>query len=331
MKHILHVNDVAYVGTALAKEQNRRGDQAEVVGLSALGANLPSLLKVVTIPSRLGSTMRIRREIARTAPDIVHVHYVTSALWFLGIKPKLVVHAHGSDVRLSSSAIVRRSLNRWITRHASLVLYSTPDLRPYMQLYSKCAHFLPNPIDVDFFSPTGKLAPRDILLFASLSRIKGADIALVALQQIHQRYPQLKITVIDSGELAKTLTKDMPFELITPQPHKEIPNLINAHKIIVGQFGLGALGVSELEAMSCAKPTICFFEHDAAYPTPPPVLNARTPSQIVKAISLLLNDDSYRAWIGTKSRQWVVNTHSAQFVCRELDNLYEELYLEGQR
>ena len=91
-----------------------------------------------------------------------------------------------------------------------------------------------------------------------------------------------------------------------------MPEIINAFDIILGQFEIGSLGVSELESMACSKPVVSWVDqvrYSQWYTEPPPILSAREPDTVVEAVSALLQDRAYREKLGSQARAWVLKHH----------------------
>ena len=322
---IFHINNVASVASTLAEEQTKLGHSVSLEVLTSPAANRSMGIKLILSPLRIISAIKLRHRIHAENTDIVHVHYMSSALWFIGIKAKLVVHAHGTDVRSDNKISINFWVNKLVCKFADLVFYSTPDLEPYIKQFTENGYFIPNPINVSRFSPEYRKPTGKILLLSALTKIKGADISLSALKVIQDQYPNITISTIKSGSLMAT-AKAYGFEMIDPVSRQNIANLINNHDIVIGQFKLGAFGVSELEAMACAKPVICYFIYPKFYSAPPPILNAHKSEDIVNQIEKCLNNSDRLILIGKSSREWVLKFHTVSIIVSQINGHYSQMF-----
>lgn len=330
---ILHVNDIASVASTLAAAQRRAGHEVKVEQIIPAQGRGRWLDKLRTLGARAGAAWRVRRTIALWKPDVVHLHYATSALWFVGIRAPRLVHAHGSDIRLPRSDQLRRALIRIGLSGTAALLYSTPDLEPYARALRPDAVFLPNPVDVAAFANepvdiAGKRAEDDVrvLWFAVPTAVKGAEHAVAALRILAQRFPHWRLTVLRSPALAGFLPEphEPALQVIDPVPPSHVPELLARHDLVLGQFFLGAMGTAELQAMTSARPVVCHFVFDAAYPEPAPLLLANSCDSIVEAVRawFALDAPARRAWL-QRARAWVADHHDASMVAAQLQSVYD--------
>jgi glycosyltransferase involved in cell wall biosynthesis len=286
------------------------------------GGLYPLPIKILLFPDRFFEWLMVNRRIEQSKFDIVHIHY--GYLGWLGIigHYPYYLHYHGYDARIDLSHRIRRVWSLPSLKQAVKVFYSTPDLAESLKTFRSDAIFLPNPIRTDLFTPrtdcsTGKCLK--ILLFSNLDDVvKGTDIAMRALSLFHDRYPEIKISAIAMGsDMPKY--KNIPWiEFLEPMQYSMIPGLIREFDVILGQFTIGSLGMSELEGMACAKPVVCAFDYPDWYPEPPPVLSAHQPEQITEHLYFLVEDDALRLDIGQRSRVWVQKYHDYMKVTQKL-------------
>lgn len=319
---VLHINDIAYVGSSLLKEQWKTCPDFELVEMPKPLAEYSLPFKVLGVFERWSFASKIKIKIKREGFNLVHIHFVSSSLWFLSMNIPIVVHAHGSDVRISRYNFVRRLLNFIILYRADYIFYSTPDLKRYFSMWQRKTSFIPNPIDYKLFDLKPEVpAEKDILLYASLSEIKGARVAVAALNKIKDRLPDLKISVFSFGDLLESLDISR-FEKIERTPRERLPEIIRNYKVLLGQFKVGAVGMSDLEAISCGKPLITFFEFNEVYEEAIPILNAKSEEDICSGIQQVLNNlDIFNAKAAT-FHDWVSKYHSIERVVEKVNELY---------
>lgn len=319
---VLQINDIAYVGSSLLREQIKTYPKFELVEMPKPLADYPLPLKIFGVFERWSYARVIKKKIRMEGFNIVHIHFVSSSLWFLNIKLPLIVHAHGSDVRVSRYNFIRRLLNFVILWRADYIFYSTPDLKKYFKHWNEKATFIPNPIDYHLFSTSETVKPtRDILLHSTLSEIKGAGLAVKALNKIKSKRPDLKISIFAFGDMIEKLNISK-FEKIQKTPREQLPAIIHDHKVILGQFKVGAVGMSDLEAISCGKPLITFFEYGEVYEEPIPILNAKNEEEIFSGIEAVLdNVESFQAK-ANQYHKWVEKYHSIEKVVQKIEGFY---------
>jgi len=107
-------------------------------------------------------------------------------------------------------------------------------------------------------------------------------------------------------------------------PYEEMPELLAGYDAVIGQFKLGILSMSELEAMACGKPVVSFFDYPQVYDEPPPVFSTRDPREGAEMLANLLQDERARREAGEKSRAWVEEHHGHVEIARLVERHYRE-------
>ncbi len=324
--HILHVNDIANVGATLVDGLAALGHQAELRRLRLVAGQRSTAVKLLAAPLRLQELGAVNHQVRRGRYDIVHIHF--AYLGWLGILGRYpyILHCHGSDVRRDLHDPLRRWPILQSLKRARRVLVSTPDLLDIVQPFRPDAHFLPNPIHTENFQPDPlKESHRArILLISRLDSIKGIDIAFQAIAHLHAAAPDIEVTAIAAGPEYPRYAHVAGVRFIPPVAYAEMPALLNAHDIIVGQFAFGVLGMSELESLACGKPVICHSAYAEVYPDPPPVFASRDPAAIAGQILTWVAHPAAMAEIGAQGRAWAIKYHDYLSVSRQLETLYAE-------
>jgi glycosyltransferase involved in cell wall biosynthesis len=330
---ILHVNDLNQVASTYASALEEHGHSVSIYRPSLAGAGAPLPLKLAAVPWRLLDLRRVIGRLNTEHFDILHVHWASYGLIGDVGRIPFVVQCHGSDVRgRMTNRVLRTALTR-ILRSAGAVLCITPDLLPTVRHVCPEAQFMPAPIDTEHFAPAPALGPREttrpwsILLFARLDASKGADIAMDGVARFGRRHPEVRIRTLDWGahrHRFRRLYGDR-FEFVPRVTPDEVAELIRSADVVVGQFALGALGLSELQAMSCGKPVIASFRFPDAYLTPPPLLSAHTPSQIEARLETVMAQTEYAAAVGRDARQWVIGHHDKRVLAAQLESVYSQV------
>ena len=331
---IVHVNDVASVGSNLVSGLCKIGINAKLYRLLNLGGKkYPKFLQLgISAILRVSEIFRFKQYIKKEEVNIIHIHYGTHAYLPLLFRVPFFLHIHGSDVRLHIHWPILGKIIRTGIEKAETVFYSTPDLKPLVEAIRPDAIFFPNPIDTEHFIPRVSNDPQNdpvIFNINKMDRFKGIEEILRSIELIWERYPKTTVKMFNFGNAMKDAQGflkrhegDSRLILLPPVPHEEMISLIQGSTLIIGQLETRALTVSELEAMACCKPVICCVRHSADYPTPPPILNATTAEDIRDFANSLLKNPNQGTKLGMEARNWVVENLDTRVVAKKLMDVY---------
>ncbi|MEE9507461.1 MAG: glycosyltransferase family 4 protein [Thermoplasmata archaeon] len=344
---VLHSGNLASVGRNLCLGLRRKGIEADLVysaysdrsGLLERGDKEWTSL----VDARRGRAMgyvdrlelvygwRLTKDIDVTEYDMLHFHSVLNPI-NMGLAVRnilrefspVILHYHGSV----SSRVrgLRHTLRSYfLRRNCPTVLCSTPNILDNIRNLPQRKRYLPNPVDTSVFKPG--ICPEEnsntVLCWVKLERVKGIDVFFETarlLPQFEFHIPNVSLT----GEQRHYIDRKVPnVSLIPAVPHTEVAELIRGYPIVLGQLGLGVLGVSELEAMSCGKPLIGFWnrEYDVHYDDPCPIPSSIDPREI----SLMIQDHIGDSSLGMRCRKWVEKYHSIDVVAKQLADVYREV------
>lgn len=323
---ILQVNQINEVAETFGKELMRRGHVVSLYKPNLEGGLAPLPIKLSKMPRRLLDLYKIKNLLNQECFDLVHIHWASYGVIGLLSQIPFIVHCHGDDILKPSF----RAVLPVIFKYAAAVLCITPDLMPYVNQLRSDTVFFPGPIDTERFRPLNIdiSRPKDswtILLFACLVPKKGLEISTKGIAQFIRRHPDVNVKLVDWGsekEKYKLLYGDR-FEFIPRVPPEMVHQLIQSTDVVVGQFLSGALGLSELQAMSCAKPVIASFLYNSAYPAPPPMYQAATAQEVDNQLENLYQHPEEGVALGKKAREWIINNHSVQVLGSRLETLYQ--------
>ena len=196
--------------------------------------------------------------------------------------------------------------------------------------------FAPFSIDPEKYKPTDHQKLREqfvkeneILLFSPTRQewnVKGNDKMIKAYAKFVKKFPNSKFVIVNwsvDKERSKSLVEDLGISSnvvwVTPVHKNKLIEYYNASDIVLEQFILGSWGASTLEAMSCGKPVLMFYNKNLilrAFGEEPPILNSFDEDEIYSNLVMLASDPEMRKDIGQKSREWIIKTHSPSIVAQ---------------
>lgn len=326
---ILHIHNINKVAEIFGQELTRRGHDFSLYhpDLAGSGASLP--VKIAQMPKRIFSLRDIIKDLRPDMFDIAHIHWASYG--FLGLTGDIpfIIECHGDDVRNRLQDPFFRIPLCTFLRKASAVICITPDLLSVVREVTPNVFFVPGPIDTTLFAPdedvrVARTHSRSLLLFTRLDPDKGCDIAIQGIVRFSERHPDVRVKLLDWGALRHMYRQRYQgrFEFISPVASHEVYKLIQSADIVIGQVASGALGLSELQAMSCAKPVITSFLYDKEYPTPPPRCQATNVQEIEHHLEHLYQHPEIGVEIGREARAWIISNHSTQVLTDRLEALY---------
>lgn len=322
---ILHVNNVANVPEGLVRGLIKIGIDAHLYQPYTGIDKQNRLKKLGVIANRMSDIRSLAKQVHKEKYDIVHIHYAYfGVLGILGGYPYWL-HCHGTDIRRNLVHPVYGKPTTMSLAKAKHILYSTPDLKTFADKVRPDAVFLPNPIQTDLFKPKDYSGPRGkILLISRIDKVKGIDTALGALEKLKTQNPSVKIDAFAWGPDLDRFGDKGFVNFIPRVAHKDFGKLISNYQVIVGQFSLGIMSMSELEAMACARPVVCSFNYQNWYDEAPPLMQAKDEDEIVLQVEGLLAKPKLCEEIGLAGRDWVAKYHDYISVARKLAKMYED-------
>jgi glycosyltransferase involved in cell wall biosynthesis len=210
----------------------------------------------VRSPGGISETVRLRREVRRFAPDVVHVQESIGndvrLLLALGARPRrfaLTVHdpvRHPGDHKTISNTYGNRAL----VRTAGLIFVHGDALREELvETESPRAPIVVVPHGIDPGTPQPPPERPSILFFGRISHYKGVDTLLDAMGEVWRRLPEAALTIAGAGELEDhPALADARVTLRHEHvPDDEVPGLLAAASCVAlpyrqaSQSGVGSL------------------------------------------------------------------------------------------
>jgi glycosyltransferase involved in cell wall biosynthesis len=322
---------VAFVGTELVAALRQLGQAAELIEVPRPGNRLPAPWRRATAPLRLLSPLGVLPRVRLGRYDVVHFHYAWKALAGPLSGRPYVLHCHGTDVRGRTPNEPIGCLIGQLARRAARVYYATPDLAETVRAFRHDAEFLPNPIDLTRFrvaeGAAGDAIPkRDLLVAVRLDATKGLDTMIAVVDRLVKLRPATSITLVDQGPgVARMRSVAGAHAAVrSPVAHEAMAELMRGHLLALGQFRVGALGNTELEALACGVPIAAAFRYPHAYASPPPLVGGGVddPEATARSLATLLDDEARRGELAADSVAWIMANHAAPTVARRLLSAY---------
>lgn len=306
---ILFINDISNTSSSLSQSLSSFGITGKIFLFSTGSKRQGLRTRIFNGLSRVKQFFELKKLIKKYKPDYLHINFGYYGILGRLFKVPYFLHFHGTDAREHLKKPFFKFLNSIAAKKAKLIFYSTPDLKDIVTKNFKNAFFLANPVKTNEFKEKDIIKNADFFLISKMDITKGSEKAIKALIDLKKTFPKLKIKIFNFGNDLNALNlikenKDKFQTIDQPLNYDKIPDEINKSKYIIGQLSVGALGMSELEALSCNKKLICYYDpkfyKDSSYSEMPPVFNASSVSEIydncLKIMKSKKTDDA-RSWI----------------------------------
>jgi len=266
----------------------------------------------LALPLFLVSYARAARRAARGA-DLVHAHWLPSALPALATGKPFVVQLWGTDVELARRA---PWACRWLLRRARLVLCpSTALAAAASSLGARDVRLVPNGVHI----PDHVAAPEEpphVLYAGRLSEEKGVSELLEATEGLPR-------VLVGDGPLRDGVPEALGFV-----PRRELAGFYERAAVVACPSHREGYGVVAREAMAHGRPVVAAavggltdaVEHDVTGLLVPP----RDPAALRAALQRLLGDAQLRARLGTAGREKARAEFSSEAAAASMVAAYRE-------
>ncbi len=318
---ILEVNDVSGTASQFTRGLRELGHDVELYQPTTGTYRKPLWFRALIPAIRAVEAVRMGRQFRNGRFDRLHIHYETFGFMAMVAALPYDLHCHGGMITHMSRPLSSR-LIRLCLRRARRVFYSTPNLRDLVARYRPDASFVPNPIDTDFFSPNPVPPASERIRILSISKMdttKGWDHILAVLEALAKRADPPEIFAFGFGTEPRplihrrvALLNEWGVTVLSRVDAYAMRELIRSSHLVIGQFKVGAVGLSELESLACGKPVCCRFDYDHIYSDPPPFLKSRSVEDTIRVLESILRNRERLAELGRQGRDWVVRHHSIE-------------------
>lgn len=278
--------------------------------------------------------VRVRRE---QQPDIVHAHWwfpsglVGTWLSRLSHTP-LVTTLHGTDVRMARSVSMSRPAFRHVLQRSSATTAVSRWLAHETQSLVSAAPpvVAPMPVATELFSPGGTRTPKSLLFVGRLTKQKGVDLLLRALDRLPDT---VSLDVVGDGEereplagLARELGVGDRVRWHGAQPQDALVGFYRSTTALVVPSADEGLGLVAVEAMLCDTPVVAFesgglpdvVQHERTGI----LVRERSAEALAEAVAQLLARPDRGLTLGAAGRMHALATFAPESVARRYIDIY---------
>lgn len=251
---VLHVNDIANIGTYLVREARARGLDWELLEIARVDPTWSPRTRPLRRALR-GAAWEVQLASRARTCDLLHVHGGTVDAHTWWVRRPMALHLHGSDARIARyTPRYRRVVERAI-RRAQCVFYTTPDLAPHVLDLRPDALLHPVVVDPGTLAPIRELREDGPIVFPSRwDESKGGARLIETLRAVRAAMPQMRIEGLNWGERAGQAVA-LGVHLVPRMSHDAYVKWLSSASMAIGQ-ATGVMGASELETMALGVPLV---------------------------------------------------------------------------
>ena len=225
----------------------------------------------------------------------------------MGVAPKLIEHTW----HLPLEKIV---IARWLIEQGESIGASR-------------MHYISNGIDLNVFKITKPIQDRPprILTLYHTSKWKGVSDALVALRKVHERFPNVPITMFGVAKPEEAIPEWIDF--VYNPPIEKLVALYNSHSIYLAASLTEGWALPPAEAMACGCTVVAtdiggFREY--VVPDRTGLLSpVPDPESLYLHLANLIEDNDYRVELQTAAHQYI-QRFSLEVMGANLESLLQE-------
>jgi len=282
-------------------------------------------------------------------PEIIHAHGI---LWG-GVAARIiareynipfVVTEHSSEYALNLIQEWQKPFIREVIKDASSIIAVSFSLISVLHSFGESKRFkvVPNVVDTDFFTKSGKKENQALFRFISIAPLdlkKGIDILLKAFASVFSDRQDIVIEIGGKGkdrdylgQLVKDLGVASQVKILGVLSRAQVRDAFHRCDAFVLPSCYETFGLCYVEAMACGLPVIAtrcggpqdFVNHNNGY-----LVEVGNVEQTAKAMEDLYNNRD--SWHGRSEaiRKYVIDSFSEAAIAGNLANIYQGLITGG--
>ena len=310
-------------------------------------SHLSSLSKLM-LRHGLGGGRRWLAAIAKEKPALIHAHFFNDGIDAVKIGARLdvpcVTTVHGHDITKHENAQPENSVNRRFFDEVDQVI-AVSDFIAAQALAKGCPenklvqHYIG--IDLEKFSQAKQESEHPSLLFVGrLVEKKGCSYLLQAMSQLKQRFPELQLTIIGSGDLEPELRQEVEQRQLNvvfagtasaAEIREQLAHswLFVAPSITAQNGDAEGLGMVFLEAQALQTPVVSFRSGGLVEAVEEGVTallsDEKDVAGLADNIACLLENSDQRHHMGQAGRERVEQRFDLRKQCAKLESIYAKL------
>jgi len=310
-------------------------------------SRLSSLSKLM-LRYDLGGGKRWLAAIARENPALIHAHFFNDGIDAVKIARRLAIPAvttvHGHDITKHENAQAGTSVNRQFFDRVDRVI-AVSDFIAEQALAKGCPenklvqHYIG--IDLEKFSQPKQESEQPSLLFVGrLVEKKGCTYLLQAMSQLKQNFPELRLTIVGSGDLEAELRREVADRQLNvvfagnasaAEIREQLARcwLFVAPSITAQSGDAEGLGMVFLEAQALQTPVVSFRSGGLVEAVEEGITallsEEKDVAGLAENIAALLENSNLRHHMGKAGRERVEKYFDLRKQCAKLESIYAKL------
>ncbi|MEJ2251811.1 MAG: glycosyltransferase family 4 protein [Candidatus Lokiarchaeota archaeon] len=288
--------------------------------------------------------------------DLIHAHsYIFFTSFQIALLRKLrkfpfILHLHGGIKTPSSMSynfqeytqltlknlIFDKTIGKFTIKNADTIIsVSKRDIKLIKKLYDvpdeKC-YYVPNGVNIEKFQRRNHTVRQYITFIGRLTYIKGFDIFLDVIKNIHQKDKNIKFLVIGDGPLEAELhqlQKKLPITYYPNYPYLNMEQIYNMSKVLMITSRFEGLPTIILESLACETPVITSnvggiselieSSHNGFF------VNFKNTDNSVDKILDVIHDDEKLKKMGIHGREIIKKNYSWEKITNKILEIYESV------